>query len=65
MNKISPLGALAALVVVGVTIEVVEQQNRAAAYALVFLILLGMITFNANAFRAQMTTLVALLNKRK
>lgn len=64
MDKISPLGALAALVVVGVTIEAVEGQNKQAAYALVFVLLLGIITFNAGTFRSQVTTLIALLNAK-
>lgn len=62
MNNISPLGALAALVIVGITIEAVESQNKAAAYVLVFVILLGMITFNAATFRTQVGTLIATLN---
>ena len=64
MNNISPLGALAALVVVGITIEVVESQNKTAAYVLVLVILLGMITFNAAAFRTQVGIIVATLNAK-
>jgi hypothetical protein len=60
--KVSPLGALAAIVIVGITIEVVEQQSRAAAYMLVALILLGIVTFNAQTFQDQTTKILARLN---
>jgi hypothetical protein len=62
MQRISPLGALAAIVVLGVTVEVVEGQNKSAAYVLVFVLLLGMITFNASQFSQQVQTVIALLN---
>jgi hypothetical protein len=58
----SPLGVLAALVIVGVTIEVVEGQDKRAAYALVVLLLLGIITFNAARFRTEISALIATFN---
>lgn len=64
MNNISPLAALAALVVIGISVEVVESQNKTAAYGLVLVILLGMITFNANAFNTQIRTIIGLLNAK-
>lgn len=60
--RVSPLGALFAIVVVGVTIEVVEQQSKPAAYGLVLLLLLGIITFNSATFTAQMGAVVAAVN---
>jgi predicted aspartyl protease len=64
MQNISPLGALAALVVVGITVEVVERESTRAAYALVLVILLAMITFNAAAFQRQVQAIIAALNAR-
>lgn len=64
MNNISPLAALGALLVIGVSIEAVEQQNKQAAYALAFVIILGMITFNATAFRQQISLVISLLNAK-
>lgn len=60
--QISPLGALVAIVIIGVTVEVVEQQDRRAAYALVILLLLGVIVFNANAFTVQINRVIAAFN---
>lgn len=62
MKNVTPLAALVALVVVGVTVELVEQQSKQAAYVLVVVLLLGMITFNAAAFNAQSRALLALFN---
>lgn len=62
--RVSPLGVLAAILIVGITIEAVERQNRSAAYALVVLILLGIITFNAKTFTAQINSVMAILNAR-
>lgn len=62
MGKLSPLSVLLALVIVGVTVEIVEQQNKQAAYMLVLLILLGMITFNAAAFRVQLGRIIGVAN---
>lgn len=62
--KISPFGVLIALVILGVTIEAVEQQSKSAAYGLVALLLLGMITFNASAFTKQINLLVAFANSK-
>ncbi len=60
--KVSPLGALVAIIVLGVTIEAVEQQSKPAAYTLVAILLLGMITFNAMQFNRQMNTIITLFN---
>lgn len=62
--KVSPLGALFAIVIIGVTIEAIERQSRQAAYALAIIILLGIVTFNASAFSAQITAITAAFNKR-
>jgi hypothetical protein len=62
MSKVKPLAALLALVVVGITVELVEQQNKQAAYMLVVLLLLGMITFNAAAFRTQLGMIIGVAN---
>jgi uncharacterized protein YcfJ len=62
--KVSPLGVLFAIVVIGITIEAVERQSRQAAYALAILVLLGIVTFNASAFSAQVAALTAALNRR-
>lgn len=62
MFRVSPLGVLVAIVVVGVTIQVVEQKSREAAYALVVLILLGIITFNADTFNTQVARILTLFN---
>ncbi len=61
--KINPLAALFAIVIVGITIEAVERQSKQAAYALLVLILLGIVTFNARAFSQQMTNILALVNQ--
>jgi hypothetical protein len=63
--NISPLGVLVALVVLGVTIEVVEQKSQSAAYALVILLLLGMVTFNSAAFTKQINLLIAFANAKQ
>lgn len=63
MNKLSPLGVLFAIVVIGITIEAVERQSKTAAYALVVLVLLGIITFNAGAFTAQLNGIVSALGR--
>lgn len=62
--KVSPLGALFAIVIVGIVIEVVEHESKQAAYALVVLVLLGILTFNAAAFTTQVNTVIALVNAR-
>lgn len=62
--RVSPLGALVAIVILGVTIEAVEQQSKQAAYILVVILLLGMITFNAAVFNRQLTALIAAINAR-
>lgn len=62
MYRISPLGALFAIVVIGITIEAVERQSRQAAYVLAIVVLLGIITFNAGAFTQQLGGIVAALN---
>jgi hypothetical protein len=62
MGPISPLGALFALIIVGVTIEAVEQQSKDAAYALVLVVLLAMITFNAKTFRQQLELILGVLS---
>lgn len=62
--RVSPLGALFAIIVVGVTLEAVERQSRQAAYALAILILLGIITFNAGVFSQQIGAITAALNGR-
>lgn len=63
MSNISPLGALLALVIIGITVEAVESVNKSAAYALVVLLLLGIITFNATAFSRQFALLVGVTNQ--
>jgi hypothetical protein len=45
----------------GVLVEIVEGQDRRAAYALVVILLLGMITFNAAQFQTQMKALISSL----
>jgi hypothetical protein len=60
--KVSPIGVLAAIVIVGVTVEVVEQKSRQAAYALVVLLLLGIITFNSRAFSIEFARIMYVLN---
>jgi hypothetical protein len=64
MFKLAPLGVLVAAVIVGITVEIVERQSREAAYALVVLILLGIITFNAQQFSAQMNAILAVLGQK-
>lgn len=59
---VSPLGVLFAIVIIGITIEVVEQQSKQAAYVLVLLILLGMAVFNAQALGAQLQYITQALN---
>lgn len=61
--KVSPLGALVAIVILGVTIEIVEQQDKKAAYVLVIILLLGMITFNSGAFTSQISAVLSVLNQ--
>ena len=46
----------------GVLVEAVESQDRRAAYALVVLLLLGVVVFNANAFRQRVAQLFEALN---
>lgn len=65
MMGISPLGVLISIVIVGITIEVVEQQSKPAAYGLAILVLLGMITFNAAAFSRQITAIVGVANRKQ
>lgn len=62
--KVSPLGALFAIVVIGIVIEAVEHESKQAAYALVVLILLGIVTFNATAFTTQINAIIATVNAR-
>ncbi len=62
--KISPLGALFAILIVGVTVSAVEQQSRRAAYALVVLVLLGIVTFNATVFTQQLNAIMTLVGAR-
>lgn len=61
--RISPLAALIAIVILGITIEAVEQQSEQAAYALVAILLLGMITFNAQAFSRESGAILSLLGQ--
>jgi len=61
----SPLGVLFAIVIVGITVEVVEQQSKAAAYALVILLLLGIVTFNAQGFSGQFSRIIGTLNAKQ
>lgn len=61
--NIPPLAALFAIVIVGITVEAVERQSKQAAYALVILILLGIITFNAQLFSRQVAALLAVVNR--
>lgn len=63
MKNISPLGVLFAIVVIGITIEAVERQSKGAAYALVLLVLLGIVTFNAGAFTAQINGIIGALGR--
>jgi hypothetical protein len=58
----SSFGALISVLVMGITIEIVEHESKKAAYALVVLLLLGIITFNAGAFARQMGLIFALSN---
>lgn len=62
MKNVSPLGALVAIVILGITIEAVEQQSQKAAYVLVVILLLGMITFNARVFNQQIMAIIAVFN---
>jgi hypothetical protein len=62
--KIPPLQALAAIVIVGVTLEAVERHSRAAAYGLLIVILLGVITFNADTFRRETEAIWAVLSQK-
>lgn len=62
--KVSPIGALIAIVILGITIEVVERESQKAAFALTLVLLLGMITFNAAAFSQQINAIIALANYR-
>lgn len=61
---VSAIGILSALVLVGVTVEAVEAKSKKAAYVLVLVLLLGIVTFNAAAFRTQSSLLIAALNRR-
>jgi hypothetical protein len=56
--KLSPLSVLVALVIVGATVELIEQQDQKAAYVLVIILLLSIITFNAAAFNRQLQAVV-------
>jgi hypothetical protein len=60
----SPLAALAAIVIVGITLEAVERQSRAAAYGLMIVILLGIVTFNADTFKRETEAIWAVLNQK-
>lgn len=60
--KVSPLGVMLAIVVLGVTIELVEGQDKRAGYVLGGIILLGVITFNAGAFRQQVANIGEAIN---
>jgi hypothetical protein len=62
--KIPPLQALAAIVIVGVTLEAVERKSRPAAYALLIVILLGVITFNADTFKRETEAIWAVLSQK-
>lgn len=53
MNNINPLAALVSVLLIGTVISAVEAQNTKAGIALTVLILLGIITFNAQAFTTQ------------
>jgi hypothetical protein len=62
--RLSPLAALAAIVIVGITLEAVERQSRAAAYGLMIVLLLGIVTFNADAFKRETDAIWATLNQK-
>ncbi len=59
--QLSPLAALFAVMVLGVTIEAIERQNKQAAYVLMVVLLLGVITFNAKAFQGQVNAIIGAL----
>lgn len=59
--KATPLSALFAIVIVGIMIEAVERQSKQAAYALVILLLLGVVTFNASKLTAQLAAINGIL----
>jgi hypothetical protein len=60
--KAPPLAVLGAILLLGVAIEAVERQSRSAAYALIVLLLLGAITFNAGRFSTELARLQATLS---
>lgn len=53
MSNINPLAALISVLLIGTVISAIEAQNSKAAIALTVLILLGIITFNAQTFTTQ------------
>jgi hypothetical protein len=59
---VSPLGALAAIIILGISVEAVERKSPQAAIALVVLLLLGIITFNSKEFYKQIAITMSALN---
>src|SRR5215831_5153353 len=55
----SPLLILFAIIAIGIMVEVVERQNRQAAWIKVGVLLLGAVTCNASTFDAQLKRLIA------
>jgi len=62
--NVSPLGILATLMFIEVSIEAVENQSKRAAYALVIVVLLSMVVFNAQTFNQQMRMIIGMINAR-
>lgn len=61
MGKVSPLLYIGAVLIIGVSIEVVEGQDRRAAWILVGVLLLGAITFNVQTFDQQLKLIMGIL----
>ena len=62
--NVSPLGILATLMFIEVSIEAVENQSKRAAYALVIVVLLSIVVFNAQTFNQQMRMIIGMINAR-
>lgn len=64
MTKQSPsnfFAVLFAIAILGVVVEIVERQNPKAAWALVVILLLSVLTYNAKATQQQFGLIMAML----